>query len=101
LSRVRVIIPAHDEELLIGGLIDSIHAPEIMRERITVLVLADNCNDRTYRGRAREGRRSPRTTRYRAERQATPFTARRATRLDRHDATSCHADTRDPEFCAA
>ena len=45
--RFAVLIPAHDEELLIGDLIGSIRAAAYPQERIAIHVIADNCTDRT------------------------------------------------------
>ncbi len=45
--RFAVLIPAHDEELLISELIHSIRASEYPQERIAIHVIADNCTDRT------------------------------------------------------
>jgi len=46
-ARFAVLIPAHDEELLIGGTIDSILQGDHPEGSITVHVVADNCSDRT------------------------------------------------------
>jgi cellulose synthase/poly-beta-1,6-N-acetylglucosamine synthase-like glycosyltransferase len=45
--RFAVLVPAHDEELLIGDLIGSIRVAAYPQERIAVHVIADNCTDRT------------------------------------------------------
>ena len=45
--RFAVLIPAHDEELLIATVIQSIRAARYPRQRIDVHVIADNCSDRT------------------------------------------------------
>lgn len=45
--RFAVLIPAHDEELLIGDLIGSIRAAAYPQEQIAIHVIADNCTDRT------------------------------------------------------
>jgi cellulose synthase/poly-beta-1,6-N-acetylglucosamine synthase-like glycosyltransferase len=42
-----VLVPAHDEEMLIGDLIRSIRAADYPPERIQIVVIADNCSDRT------------------------------------------------------
>ena len=47
LRRFAVVIPAHDEELLIGDLIASLHAVEYPSDHLEVWVIADNCSDRT------------------------------------------------------
>lgn len=41
------LVPAHDEELLIRRTIRSLRAQDYPRERLRVLVVADNCSDRT------------------------------------------------------
>lgn len=45
--RLLVLIPAHDEELLVGGTIRSVQALRYPADRVTPVVLADNCTDRT------------------------------------------------------
>jgi 1,2-diacylglycerol 3-beta-glucosyltransferase len=45
--RFQVIVPAHDEELLIADLIASIRQARFAQSDISILVLADNCSDRT------------------------------------------------------
>lgn len=45
--RFGVIIPAHNEELLIGDLIDSIHHADYPRELYDILVISDNSTDKT------------------------------------------------------
>lgn len=45
--RFAVLIPAHDEELLIETVIQTIRAAHYPRERIEIHVIADNCSDRT------------------------------------------------------
>ncbi|HLP23997.1 MAG TPA: glycosyltransferase family 2 protein [Microbacteriaceae bacterium] len=42
---VTVLVPAHNEEQLIAGAIESLHAQERVPDRI--IVVADNCTDRT------------------------------------------------------
>ncbi|MBD0320827.1 MAG: glycosyltransferase [Gemmatimonadetes bacterium] len=41
------LVPAHDEELLIGACLRSLRAMRYPRERLEVVVVADNCTDRT------------------------------------------------------
>jgi cellulose synthase/poly-beta-1,6-N-acetylglucosamine synthase-like glycosyltransferase len=41
------LIPAHNEELLIGQCIDSLAAMDYPSDKRTLLVIADNCDDRT------------------------------------------------------
>ena len=52
-SRLLVLIPAHEEEQMIGGAIRSIQASDYPRDRVSILVAADGCSDRTAM-RARE-----------------------------------------------
>jgi len=47
LPRIAVLVPAHDEELLIGRLLDSLARLTYPRARHAVYVVADNCADRT------------------------------------------------------
>lgn len=42
-----VVVPAHDEELLIGDLIASIRAAHYPPDRVEIHVIADNCTDAT------------------------------------------------------
>jgi cellulose synthase/poly-beta-1,6-N-acetylglucosamine synthase-like glycosyltransferase len=46
-TRFLAIVPAHNEELLIGDLIASIRRADYPQEAIDVLVIADNCTDST------------------------------------------------------
>ncbi|MCL6597119.1 MAG: glycosyltransferase family 2 protein [Alicyclobacillus macrosporangiidus] len=46
-KRFAVIIPAHNEEQVIGPLVDSLMAQEYPRELYDVHVIADNCTDHT------------------------------------------------------
>ncbi len=45
--RFAVLVPAHDEEVVIGRLLRSLAALDYPRERYDVCVVADNCTDRT------------------------------------------------------
>jgi len=45
--RFAVLIPAHDEELLIDAVIRTIRAADYPQDRITIHVIADNCTDGT------------------------------------------------------
>jgi len=45
--RFQVVVPAHDEELLIGDLIASIRRARYPQDRIAICVIADNCSDET------------------------------------------------------
>lgn len=47
LPRLIFLIPAHDEELLIPACLASIAALDYPRERLTTVVVADNCSDAT------------------------------------------------------
>lgn len=46
-TRFAVLIPAHNEELLIGNLVDSIMNSDYPKSGYTVFVIADNCSDST------------------------------------------------------
>lgn len=46
-NRFAVLIPAHEEELVIGRLLDSVDALDYPRELFSVHVIADHCSDRT------------------------------------------------------
>jgi cellulose synthase/poly-beta-1,6-N-acetylglucosamine synthase-like glycosyltransferase len=46
-ARFAVIVPAHNEELLIGDVVDSIERSEYPSALRETLVIADNCNDGT------------------------------------------------------
>lgn len=54
-KRFAVIIPAHDEERVVGPLIDSLMAQDYPRELFDVHVVADNCTDHTAQVAARHG----------------------------------------------
>src|SRR5947209_5677583 len=45
--RFAVLVPAHNEEALIGRLLDSIAQVDYPRDRFDVCVVADNCTDET------------------------------------------------------
>ena len=45
--RFGIIIPAHNEELLIGDLVQSVFDSNYPNENIEVMVIADNCDDST------------------------------------------------------
>ena len=47
LRRFAVVVPAHDEELLIGELIGSLQSVEYPRDHLEIWVIADNCSDQT------------------------------------------------------
>ncbi len=46
-SRLVVLVPAHDEELLIERCVESLFAQSYPRRLYRVIVIADNCSDRT------------------------------------------------------
>jgi 1,2-diacylglycerol 3-beta-glucosyltransferase len=46
-TRFAILIPAHNEELLIGALIESIRRSNYPSSQYEVFVIADNCTDRT------------------------------------------------------
>lgn len=45
--RFAILIPAHDEELLLGAALDSLQEIDYPRSAYEILVIADNCADRT------------------------------------------------------
>ncbi len=53
--RLLFLVPAHDEELLIGDCVRSLLRQDYPRSGLTVLVLADNCTDRTVERAHRAG----------------------------------------------
>jgi glycosyltransferase involved in cell wall biosynthesis len=54
--RFVIVVPAHNEEMTLGGLLDCLSALTYPRDHFTVCVIADNCSDRTAAvARAREG----------------------------------------------
>jgi cellulose synthase/poly-beta-1,6-N-acetylglucosamine synthase-like glycosyltransferase len=46
-NKFAVIIPAHNEELLIGGLVESINNADYPKDKLKTFVIADNCSDST------------------------------------------------------
>jgi cellulose synthase/poly-beta-1,6-N-acetylglucosamine synthase-like glycosyltransferase len=46
-ARFVLLIPAHNEELLLGAALDTLHGLDYPRDAYRVLVIADNCTDRT------------------------------------------------------
>ena len=50
-----VLVPAHDEELLVGDAVDSLLAADYGGGRREVVVIADNCSDRTAAVAAEHG----------------------------------------------
>jgi len=47
LTRLAVVVPAHDEERLVAACIDSLRAQSYPSELYRIIVIADNCTDRT------------------------------------------------------
>ncbi len=45
--RFAVVVPAHDEELLIGEVLRTLRAADYDRDRVRIFVIADNCRDGT------------------------------------------------------
>lgn len=45
--KIAVLIPAHDEELLLGGVLDRLNTLDYPRDSFRVYVIADNCSDGT------------------------------------------------------
>src|SRR5262252_152270 len=54
-SRLAVLVPAHDEEALIGRCVRSLLAQSYPRELYRIVVIADNCTDGTARVAAAAG----------------------------------------------
>lgn len=54
-QRLLFLVPAHNEELLVGDCVRSLLAQNYRRDCLTVLVLADNCTDRTIEKARRAG----------------------------------------------
>jgi 1,2-diacylglycerol 3-beta-glucosyltransferase len=46
-TRFAIVIPAHEEELVIGRLLESVNALDYPRELLQVHVIADHCSDQT------------------------------------------------------
>lgn len=45
--RLAVLVPAHDEEVLVGRCVDTLLAQDYPRDLVRVVVVADNCTDST------------------------------------------------------
>lgn len=45
--RYLIIVPAHNEEELVGATVNSLRALDFPKDRFDILVVADNCSDRT------------------------------------------------------
>ena len=56
-QRLTVVVPAHNEELLVGRCVRSLLAQQYPRAAFDVVVVADNCNDRTPEVAAEAGAR--------------------------------------------
>jgi cellulose synthase/poly-beta-1,6-N-acetylglucosamine synthase-like glycosyltransferase len=48
-TRFSILVPAHDEELVIAECLDSLLAIDYPRTRMRIIVIADNCTDNTAR----------------------------------------------------
>lgn len=46
-TRFGIVVPAHNEELLLARLLKSLNSQSYPREKFTVIVIADNCTDKT------------------------------------------------------
>jgi len=46
-NKFAIIIPAHNEELMIGDVIDNVLLVDYPREKYDLIIIADNCTDRT------------------------------------------------------
>lgn len=47
LNRIAVLVPAHNEEILIGNLCKSLLKVDYPKEKYVIFIVADNCSDRT------------------------------------------------------
>jgi cellulose synthase/poly-beta-1,6-N-acetylglucosamine synthase-like glycosyltransferase len=56
-TRFALLVPAQNEEALIGRLVESLAAQDYPRDRVQVCVVADNCTDRTAERAAAAGAR--------------------------------------------
>lgn len=45
--RIAIVVPAHDEALVLGATLDSLAAQEYPMDRFEIVVVADNCSDET------------------------------------------------------
>jgi 1,2-diacylglycerol 3-beta-glucosyltransferase len=55
IQKLLFLVPAHNEQLLIAGCVRSLFAMNYPREAMTVVVVADNCDDGTVRFAAENG----------------------------------------------
>lgn len=102
--RLLILVPAHDEELLLGDCLRSLTAMTHPRDAVSVVVIADNCTDRT----ADVARQAGVTCleRFDQSRTGKPHAiawALERVDLDHHDAlVVVDADSRvDPSFASA
>lgn len=103
-ARLLILVPAHDEELLLGDCLRSLTAMTHPRDAVSVVVIADNCTDRT----ADVARQAGVTCleRFDQSRTGKPHAiawALERVDLDHHDAlVVVDADSRvDPSFASA
>jgi cellulose synthase/poly-beta-1,6-N-acetylglucosamine synthase-like glycosyltransferase len=104
LPRLLFVVPAHDEERLIGDCVSSLRSLRYPPDRRSVVVVADNCADRTAaRARAAGARVLERTDPGHPGKPHAIAWALGELPLDRHDAVVIvDADTTaDPDFAEA
>jgi 1,2-diacylglycerol 3-beta-glucosyltransferase len=104
LPRLLFLVPAHNEELLIGSCVRSLLGLRYPPERIAVCVIADNCSDATaQRARAAGGRCLERADLARPGKPRALAWALTRVSLDQSDAVVIiDADTTvDPDFASA
>ena len=46
-NKFAIIVPAHNEELMIGDLVESVKDLDYPKNRYTLIIIADNCTDKT------------------------------------------------------
>ena len=104
LPRLLFLIPAHDEELLVGHTIASVRQLEYPADRVSIVVVADNCTDSTAETARATGARvlERHDARMRGKQHALAWAIPHC-ELDAHDAVVIlDADTElDPGFAAA
>src|SRR3982750_4666847 len=44
-NKIGILVPAHNEELLLGGVLDKLHALDYPSDSFCIFVIADNCTD--------------------------------------------------------
>jgi cellulose synthase/poly-beta-1,6-N-acetylglucosamine synthase-like glycosyltransferase len=86
--RFAVLVPAHDEETVIGRLLSSLDGQNYPRQRFDVFVVADNCTDATARVARRAGAivHERRDTSRRAKGHALRWLLERVRAYDHYDA---------------